>query len=60
MQRNDALSLVVKDDDRDTPAEVLKVLANPEEVGRQRVVEQEVLYFLADFRGAGGRVIHKS
>ena len=48
-QQPDNLRAVrVEDDDRDAKREVFEVLAHPEEVRRQVVVHEEVIYLLLD------------
>ena len=50
----------IEDDDRDAEGEVLEVLAHTEEIGRQGVVEQEVLDLLLDARRTLVGVVFKA
>ena len=59
MQAHDVLALVVKDDDRNTPAEMLEVLTDTEEVRRQRICKQEILHLVLHLGRAGSSIIRK-
>lgn len=54
---DDVLSFVVQDDDRDTPTEVLEVLAHTEEVRREGVCKEEIVDLRLDRGVASVRVV---
>lgn len=57
VKTDDAFALLVEDDDRDAPSEVLEILAYAEEIRSEVVAEKEVIDRRADVCGTGIDVV---